>query len=281
MAYPGWLRQLLEENPGRAFTPEASRLAQFLKTLHLKTICQTARCPNLGRCWSRGTATFLILGDICTRGCRFCNLHTGRPQPVDDDEPWRLLQAVRELQLQHIVITSVTRDDLPDGGAAHFSETVRVLRRGGNRLTIEVLTPDFHGQAVSLKTLAAAAPDLWGHNVETIPRLYPDIRLGADYARSLNLLAGIKALQAGITTKSALMLGLGETPSEVAAVLDDLRQAGVDHLTLGQYLAPSPRHVPVVRYVSPEEFARWEQKAALLGFASVQSGPLVRSSSLR
>lgn len=197
---------------------------------------------------------------------------------VDEDEPWRLLQAVRELQLRHVVITSVTRDDLPDGGAAHFAETVRGLRRGAGRLTIEVLTPDFRGQVSSLETIAAAAPDLWGHNVETVPRLYPGIRVGADYSRSLRLLACIHELQPGITAKSGLMLGLGETSAEVTAVLQDLRQAGVDHLTLGQYLSPSPRHAPVARYVTPEEFASWGRTAAALGFSSIQSGPLVRSS---
>jgi lipoic acid synthetase len=197
---------------------------------------------------------------------------------VDDDEPWRLLQAVRELRLRHIVITSVTRDDLPDGGAAHFSETIRILRRGGHNLTIEILTPDFLGRLSSLQTIAAAAPDLWGHNVETVPRLYPGIRLGADYDRSLKILVRIKDLRAGIISKSGLMLGLGETPAEVEAVLHDLRQAGVDHLTLGQYLAPSPRHVPIARYVTPEEFSQWGQEAAALGLTSVHSGPLVRSS---
>ncbi len=280
MAHPDWLRQLLQSSSGYARTPTAGRLAQLLQSLHLKTICQTARCPNLGYCWSGGTATFLLLGDICTRGCRFCNLRPGHPQPVDDDEPWRLLQAVRELRLRHVVVTSVTRDDLPDGGAGHFSETIRVLRRGAGRLTIEVLTPDFQGRVSSLETIAAAAPDLWGHNIETVPRLYPDIRLGADYSRSLKLLARIHDFHVGLITKSGLMLGLGETPAEVDAVLNDLRQAGVDHLTLGQYLAPSPRHVPVARYVTPKEFVAWAKKAATLGFSSIKSGPLVRSSYL-
>ncbi len=280
MAYPDWLRQLLRSSPSQTRSPVAEHLTHLLQSLNLQTVCRTARCPNLGHCWSRSTATFLLLGDICTRGCRFCNLRPGHPPPVDDDEPWRLLQAVRELRLRHIVITSVTRDDLPDGGAAHFSTSIRVLRRGNHRLIIEILTPDFQGRVSSLETIAAAAPDRWGHNIETVPRLYPDIRLGADYGRSLKLLARIKALQPSIITKSGLMLGLGETPAEIDAVLHDLRQAGVDHLTLGQYLAPSPRHVPVVRYVNPEEFAQWGQKAAALGFAAIQSGPLVRSSYL-
>jgi lipoyl synthase len=278
MAYPDWLRHLVRLSSGQARTQAAVRLSRLIESLNLKTVCQSARCPNLGLCWSRGLATFLLLGDVCTRGCRFCNLRPGHPQPVDDDEPWRVLQAIRNMHLRHVVLTAVTRDDLADGGAGHFSETIRVLRRGTGRLFIEVLTPDFRGQTSSLETIAGAAPDLWGHNLETVPRLYPTIRLGADYDRSVKLLARIKDLQAGAVTKSGLMLGLGETSAEIAAVLSDLHQAGVDHLTLGQYLAPSPRHVPVDRYVPPEEFARWGQQAAALGFASVHSGPLVRSS---
>jgi lipoyl synthase len=278
MSYPEWLRQLLPCRTGPAQAPTVSRLVQILSCLNLRTVCQAARCPNLSRCWARGTATFLILGDICTRNCRFCNIRPGAPGPVDDDEPWRLLQAARELRLEHIVITAVTRDDLADGGAGHFSETVRVLRRGSHRLTVEILTPDFQGQISALALLAEAAPDIWGHNLETVPRLYPKIRAGADYDRSVKLLARIKDLAAGLRTKSGLMLGLGETPEEVTAVLQDLRRAGVDHLTLGQYLAPSPRHFPIARYVTSEEFDRWGRTAADLGFEQVQSGPLVRSS---
>ena len=180
MAYPEWLRQLLQGQPGPARDPRASQLVHILKCLNLSTVCQSARCPNLSRCWAQGTATFLILGDICTRGCRFCNIRSGSPQPLDHDEPWRLLLAARELRLQHIVITSVTRDDLADGGAGHFSETIRVLRRGSGRLTVEILTPDFQGQVSSMVILAEAAPDIWGHNLETVPRLYPIIRLGAE-----------------------------------------------------------------------------------------------------
>lgn len=249
-----------------------------LKSLRLQTVCQSARCPNLGACWSKGNATFLILGEICTRGCRFCNLRPGRPEPVDEDEPWRLLQAVRELGLRRVVITSVTRDDLPDGGAAAFAATVRILRLGASFLEIEILTPDFQGRHSALATVAAAMPDLWGHNLETVPRLYPAIRPGATYERSLNLLATIKHLEPVISTKSGLMLGLGESAAEVMAVLADLRQAGVDHLTLGQYLAPSQHHVPVSRYLPPAEFAAWGRYAQGLGFASVHSAPLVRSS---
>lgn len=278
MAYPDWLRELLESDRRRLATLEAKRLAALCHSLDLRTVCQSARCPNRGRCWSQGAATFLILGNICTRGCAFCNLRPGLPRPVDEDEPWRLLRAVRELGLRRVVVTSVTRDDLADGGAAHFAETVRVLRRGAAPLNIEILTPDFRGRGSSLAAIAAAAPDLWGHNIETVPRLYPEVRPGADYRRSLAMLARIKALAPDQVTKSGLMLGLGETPAEVEAVLRDLRRAGVDHLTLGQYLAPSRQHLPVARYVPPEEFATWGQAALALGFVTVKSAPLVRSS---
>jgi lipoic acid synthetase len=278
MAYPEWLRQLIQSHLGQAHSGPVSDLARLIHSYNLKTVCQSARCPNLGRCWSQGAATFMLLGTICTRGCRFCNLFRGQPEPVDEDEPWRLLQAVRELRLRHIVMTSVTRDDLADGGAGHFGDTIRILRRGSKCRTIEVLTPDFQGRISSLQRVAEAVPDIWGHNLETVPRLYAAIRPGADYDRSLTLLAKIKDAHPEIRTKSGLMLGLGETAAEVAAVLRDLRRAGVDHVTLGQYLAPSRHHFPIARYVAPEEFARWHQEAAALGFAVVQSGPLVRSS---
>lgn len=278
MIYPNWLRQLLQHKPVPASRTAIDRLAGTLKQLNLSSVCQSARCPNLSRCWAQGRATFLILGKICTRGCRFCNIRPGMPEPVDYDEPWRLLLAARELGLRHLVITSVTRDDLADGGAGQFGETIRVLRRGSSRIITEVLTPDFQGNLSALTTLAEAVPDIWGHNLETVPRLYAAVRVGADYDRSLNLLAKIKEFKAEICTKSGLMLGLGETAKEVAVVLRDLRQAGVEHLTLGQYLAPSRRHFPVARYVTPEEFDRWGEEAGDLGFDVVQSGPLVRSS---
>ncbi len=279
MAYPDWLRQLLRSSPGQAWTPTAARLEQLVQSLHLKTICQTARCPNLGHCWSRGTATFLILGDICTRGCRFCNLRPGHPQAVDDDEPWRLLQAVRELRLRHIVITAVTRDDLPDGGAAHFCRNRPGAAPGRQASHYRSLDPGFPGPGLVPGNSCRGRPGPVGPQCRNRP---PPLSRASASAPIISDLSsswlGSKTLQAGITTKSGLMLGLGETPAEVAAVLQDLRQAGVDHLTLGQYLAPSPRHVPVARYVTPAEFAAWGQKAATLGFASVQSGPLVRSS---
>jgi lipoyl synthase len=278
MTYPEWLRQRLQSQSDPGLDPAKGQLVHILKRLKLSTVCQSARCPNLSRCWAQGTATFLVLGEICTRGCRFCNIRSGSPQPVDDDEPWRLLLAARELRLRDMVITSVTRDDLADGGAFHFSETIRVLRRGISGIGIEVLTPDFQGQLSAIGILAEAAPDIWGHNLETVPRLYPIIRAGANYDRSLKLLAQIKKFAAGSRTKSGLMLGLGETSEEVETVLHDLRQVGVDHLTLGQYLAPSRHHFPIARYIDPEEFDQWGQKAAEMGFTYIQSGPLVRSS---
>ncbi len=278
MAYPPWLQeQLIQEKTWRQ-TAAARRLAQQLASWQIRTVCQSARCPNRGSCWSRPAATFLILGEVCTRGCRFCNLSPGRPAPVDEDEPWRLLRAVRALGLRQVVITSVTRDDLADGGAAAFAAVVQVLRRGAGPLTIEILTPDFQGRPSALETIAAAQPDVWGHNLETVPRLYPSIRPGAIYERSLQVLATARVLDPAIPTKSGLMLGLGESAAEVMAVLTDLRQAGVTHLTLGQYLAPSRRHVPVSRYLTPAEFAAWGRYARTLGFASVHSAPLVRSS---
>ncbi|MGQ9920872.1 MAG: lipoyl synthase, partial [Desulfobacca sp.] len=278
MAYPPWLQEPLLRDESRRHSPAARRLARRLASLRLQTVCQSARCPNQGQCWSQGTATFLILGTSCTRGCRFCHLHPGRPEPVDEDEPWRLLQAVRELGLRHVVITSVTRDDLPDGGATAFATAIQVVRRGASPLLLEILTPDFQGYRPALEIVAAAQPDLWGHNLETVPRLYPQIRPGAEYHRSLELLAISKKLAPACLTKSGLMLGLGETPEEIMAVLADLRQAGVDHLTLGQYLAPSRRHAPVSRYLTPAEFAAWGRYAQSLGFASSPSGPLVSSS---
>lgn len=279
MAYPFWLQEELAELAPLARTPRAKRLARHLASLGLATVCQSARCPNRGVCWSQGTATFLLLGTICTRHCRFCNLQAGRPEPVDEDEPWRLLRAVQELRLPRVVITSVTRDDLADGGAAAFAAAICVVRRGAAPVFMEILTPDFQGNPRALATVAAAQPDLWGHNLETVPRLYPIVRTGAAYDRSLQLLATIHQLLPAIPTKSGLMLGLGETEAEVMTVLTELRQAGVAHLTLGQYLAPSPRHVPVHRYVSPAEFQAWGRYARSLGFTTVLSAPLVRSSS--
>lgn len=276
--FPEWfvdhLTTVLQARP-----PHGERKTKsLLRHLGLRTICEQARCPNLGSCFAQGVATFLILGEVCTRGCRFCAVPRGTPAPVDEDEPFRLLQAVRELGLTHAVFTSVTRDDLADGGAAHFARVIQTVRRGCRNITIEVLTPDFGGHLPALELVAAASPEIWAHNLETVPRLYRRVRPGADFYRSLHLLARIKKLAPEITTKSGLMLGLGETPNEIQQVLQSLRRAGVELVTLGQYLAPSGAHLPVARYVPPAEYDHWARVGRELGFIGVAAGPLVRSS---
>ncbi len=246
--------------------------------LGLHTVCDSALCPNLGDCFSRGTATFLIMGDTCTRRCTFCAVAKGAPLPLDPHEPANLAEAAGKLGLRHVVVTSVTRDDLADGGAAHFARTIECLHGAGDGLTVEVLVPDFGGSAESLRTVVAARPEVVNHNLETVPRLYPEVRPEADYARSLELLRLVKKLDDGIVTKSGLMLGLGETRPEVLRVMADLRDAGCDLLTLGQYLAPSAGHHPVVGYVTPDEFREYEDTGREMGFRGVASAPLVRSS---
>jgi len=250
----------------------------LLSGLRLHTVCQEAHCPNLGECFAEGTATFLILGDTCTRNCRFCAVQHGQPRPVDGQEPEHVAEAAARLGLQHVVITSVTRDDLPDGGAGHFAATVRAVRQRLPSAHVEVLIPDLRSSRQALGTVLAAAPDVLNHNLETVPRLYARVRPGADYERSLQLLAWAKADAPQSLTKSGLMLGLGEHTAEVLQVLHDLRQAGCDLLTLGQYLRPSEAHLPISRYVTPEEFGWYRQKAQEMGFRGVASGPLVRSS---
>lgn len=272
---PPWLRRPL---PAGATSSWQQHILRLTALYGVATVCQAARCPNQGECWCRGELTFLLLGPVCTRGCPFCQINSGRPQPVDEDAPWRLAALVRLLGLRRVIITSVTRDDLPDGGAGHFAEVIRVLRRGSKELPLEILSPDFQGHREAWETVAAASPDIWGHNLETVPRLYPILRPGSSYDRSLTLLAWISHNCPASQSKSGLMLGLGETEAEVAAVLQDLRDAGVHEVTLGQYLAPSRRHYPVARYLSPAEFAAWETYARDLGFPSVRSGPWVRSS---
>jgi lipoyl synthase len=266
----------------RRVSPESeaavARMADLLDGLALHTVCQEARCPNLAECFSRGTATFLLLGDRCTRGCRFCAIGHGRTAPPDPDEPQRVAEAAARLDLRHAVLTSVTRDDLPDGGASHFAAAVQALRCRLPAVAIEVLIPDLNGSHAALETVLQARPDVLNHNVETVPRLYRAVRPGADYRRSLALLARAKALHPGLVTKSGLMLGLGERTAEVLQVLHDLRQVGCDLLTLGQYLQPTDRQLPVVRYIPPEEFAAYGDKAETMGFRGVASGPLVRSS---
>lgn len=255
-----------------------AQTGDLLDRLHLPTVCDSARCPNRGECFSHHTATFLILGDVCTRACAFCAVKKGKPLPVEADEPRRLARAVSELGLRHVVITSVTRDDLPDGGAGHFARVVAALRQHCPGVRVELLVPDFGGSREALAKVLASQPDILAHNLETVPRLYPWVRRGADYRRSLTVLQQAKGLSAKIITKSGLMLGLGEESPEVGEVLQDLRAVDCDMFTLGQYLSPSLCHVPVARYAEPEEFASWQRQALALGFRSVAAGALVRSS---
>ena len=250
----------------------------LLQGLSLHTICESAHCPNIGGCFSRKTATFLILGDVCTRNCTFCAVKRGVPSPVDESEPQHLLEAVERLELSYVVITSVTRDDLADGGASQFARVINLLHQSRNGMAVEVLIPDFLGSTQALKAVVEAGPEVINHNVETVPRLYPGVRPGADYSRSVELLSAVKRLSPEIVTKSGLMLGLGETREEVTEVMSDLREAGCDLLTIGQYLQPSPKHHPVVRFVPPEEFSEYEEIGKDMGFADVASAPLVRSS---
>ncbi|HUU42200.1 MAG TPA: lipoyl synthase, partial [Planctomycetota bacterium] len=268
---PPWLSKRLPAGGG------ADAVRSMLADLDLHTVCQSARCPNIHECFTRRTATFMILGSRCTRRCRFCAVTQGDPEPVDADEPARVAEAARRLGLAHVVVTSVTRDDLPDGGAAQFARTIRAVRESTGA-TVEVLTPDFRGDETSVRTVLDARPEVYNHNVETVPALYETVRPGADYDRSLALLARVRELDAGVFTKSGLMLGLGESTDEVLATLADLRAAGCDLLTLGQYLAPSKTHLAVTRFVPPEEFADLADKARAMGFAAVASGPFVRSS---
>lgn len=269
---PRWLR---------APAPAGSRyqeLKDLVSRLRLHTVCESAACPNVGECWNHGTATFMILGNVCTRRCGFCAVQKGIPLEVEEDEPRRVAEAVAALGLRFAVITSVNRDDRKDGGAEHFARTIRAIRERVPGCGVEVLVPDFQGRRESMATVLEARPDILNHNTETVPRLYRQVRLGARYERSLDMLACAKELAPAIPTKSGLMLGLGETLEEVETVMRDLRAHHVDILTLGQYLRPSPKHLPIVRYVTPEEFAALKRLGYELGFAHVESGPLVRSS---
>ncbi|HHO81466.1 MAG TPA: lipoyl synthase [Bacillaceae bacterium] len=249
-----------------------------LRELRLTTVCEEARCPNRQECFGSGTATFMLLGDVCTRNCRFCAVKTGRPAPPDPDEPLRVAEGARRLGLRYVVLTSVARDDLPDGGAGHFAETVHALKRAIPGVRVEVLVPDFQGDREALCTVLTSGVDVFNHNVETVRRLTPSVRARATYDRSLSVLAAAKACTPHVPTKSGFMVGLGETPEEIEELLRDLRDARVDLLTVGQYLRPTPAQLPVVRYYSPEEFQEIARKAYALGFAYVAAGPLVRSS---
>jgi len=268
---PAWFKQPIPR------VGETAGVEKLLRELKLHTVCDGARCPNRGFCYSHGTATFMILGDFCTRNCTFCNVSQGRPLPVENDEPSRVTEAIRRLGLSYVVITSVTRDDLPDGGATHFAATIESVHQNLPDVRVEVLVPDFKGRTAAIETVMTARPEVFAHNLETVPRLYHEVRPQADYQRSLEVLRAAKKTNAAAITKSALMLGLGETREEVIAAMRDLREAGCDLFTLGQYLAMRTRH-PVVRYLPPEEFAEYELLALDLGFSAVASAPLVRSS---
>lgn len=242
----------------------------------LHTICSSGRCPNMGECWGRGTATFMIGGNICTRSCKFCNTQTGRPLPLDPQEPTHVAESVRLMKLSHAVVTSVDRDDLPDLGAAHWAQTIREIRRLNPETTIEVLIPDFQGRKELVEQVIEARPDIISHNMETVRRISPLVRSAARYDTSLEVIRQIAA--SGITAKSGIMVGLDETPAEVEELMDDLRAAGCQIMTIGQYLQPSHRHYPVAEYVTPDQFKRYEETGLAKGFTQVESGPLVRSS---
>ncbi len=255
-----------------------ARMGKLLRELRLHTVCESALCPNIGKCFGRGTATFMILGDVCTRGCRFCSVGKGKPAPPDPEEPERVAEAARRLGLRHVVITSVTRDDLPDGEASHFAATIEAVRHRLPGATVEVLIPDFGGSLEALEQVIAAGPEVINHNLETVPRLYPRVRPRADYQRSLGILAWVKRQAPWVITKSGLMVGLGERPEEVENALVDLRRAGCDVVTLGQYLRPSKRELPVAEFIPPERFEEYRRLGEKLGFLAVVAGPLVRSS---
>jgi lipoic acid synthetase len=269
---PAWLKRRLPSGP--AF----ERVRSLIADGRLHTVCQEAQCPNIWECFSSGTATFLILGDRCTRDCRFCAVQSGPDQAPDPREPMQVAQAAQTLKLEYVVITSVTRDDLPDGGAAHFAATISKIRQTLPQVHIEVLIPDFQGDAAALRTVVKARPDVLNHNLETVPRLYPTVRPQADYQCSLQLLQRARKMAASLSTKSGLMLGLGETDRELEKVLADLLRVGCRMLTLGQYLQPSRQHLPVREFVTPERFEDWRRRAMAMGFDQVASAPLVRSS---
>lgn len=269
---PPWLKVRF---PGGA---NYLQLRQLVREQRLHTVCEKAHCPNIGECWELGTATLLLLGDVCTRACGFCAIATGRPQGLDADEPERVAQAVQALGLRHAVLTSVTRDDLPDGGAAIYAQSIRNIRQLCPDCTVEVLIPDLQGNWDALGTIMGAHPEILNHNTETVPRLYGRVRPKAEYRRSLELLRRARDLDQQVITKSGLMVGLGETREELREVFIDLRQAGVDVLTVGQYLRPSLWHLPLERYYRPEEFTSMREEALGLGFRHVEAGPLVRSS---
>ena len=270
---PAWIRVKAPTSAGYRETRD------IIRAHRLTTVCEEAGCPNVGECWAQGHATMMIMGEICTRGCTFCNVATGRPDALDAFEPGRVADVLAKLGLAHVVVTSVDRDDLDDGGAAHFAQTIRAIRHRAPATTIEVLTPDFlRCGPDALETVVEARPDVFNHNLETVPGLYPEVRPGARYFHSLRLLQRVKELDPAMFTKSGLMVGLGEERQAVLQVMDDMRSAGVDFLTIGQYLQPTPKHHAVARFVTPEEFAAYERAAWGKGFGMVSASPLTRSS---
>lgn len=270
---PDWLKAK------SILTPESEEVMAMLRKYNLHTVCEEAGCPNCGECFSRKTATFLIMGPICSRGCRFCQVTKGTPLAIDESEPEKIAEAAKLLGLKHIVITSVTRDDLSDGGASHFAAVIKSIRsKLADRIKIEVLIPDFQGSTSALKTVITAGPDILNHNIETVPSLYGKVRPEAIYTRSLNLLSAVKSIEPDMITKSGIMLGLGESQHDVIQTLQDLSEHDCDLITIGQYLAPSKEHLEVVEYIHPDQFAWYKTQALALGFKNVASGPMVRSS---
>ena len=269
---PEWIKVRLPSNPV-FFSTKA-----LISDQRLHTVCEEAQCPNRWECWSAGTATFMIAGDRCTRACGFCAVTTAKPFALEADEPARVAEAVTRMKLKHVVVTAVARDDMKDGGAAHFAETIRAIRAADPAIVIEVLTPDFHGKEECLRAIADAGPEVFNHNIETVERLTPLVRSRAKYRLSLKVLRRMKEIAPAMVTKSGMMLGLGETEPEIFQAMDDLREARVEVLTLGQYLRPTPQHLPVVEYVHPNTFALYREVAERKGFEHVASGPLVRSS---
>ncbi|OHB86470.1 MAG: lipoyl synthase [Planctomycetes bacterium RIFCSPHIGHO2_02_FULL_40_12] len=269
---PDWLRVKL---PGGE---KYNRLRDILRTANLHTVCEEAVCPNIGECFGQGVATFLILGDVCTRRCNFCAVGKGKPAVPDEEEPEKIARAVEQIGLRHVVITSVTRDDLPDGGANHYAKTIKTIRMQNPACTIEVLIPDFKGSENALEIVLYEMPHILNHNLETVPRLYTDVRPGADYERSLSLLEKAKEINPELTTKSGLILGMGEELDEIIDVMKDLRTAGCNILTIGQYLRPGKEFLPIKRFYQPDEFKRLRYEGEKMGFRHVESGPLVRSS---
>ncbi len=269
---PSWIRVKAP------VSKEYQETASLMRTHKLNTVCEEAACPNIGECWAKKHATIMILGDVCTRACTFCNIKTGRPDQLDPHEPERVGEAVGKMGLSHIVITSVDRDDLDDGGATHFAQTIQAIRAAAPNTTIEILTPDFLRKDGAIEIVVAAKPDVYNHNLETVPRLYSEVRPGARYFHSLRLLDQVKKIDPTLFTKSGIMVGLGETKNEVYQVMDDLRAANVDFITIGQYLQPTPKHHPLVNFITPDEFGEYASMARGKGFLMVAASPLTRSS---